>query len=379
METIFIVLGVLITGYTGIITWLSLGLITGKKPKKISVKQDPTPALSLIVACRNEAQTIGNLLGRLQGQLQQDDEIILIDDHSEDDTIARIREFSSLKIHLLRLQDQEIPVYGKKQAIALGLSRAKNDLILFTDADCLPGPDWIQSMRNCLNTSVSPIQMILAPVVPESSGSVLHNLELLEFSLLMSVTECSATLGNPVLSNASNVLIRRKAFDAGGGYSGNLHYASGDDMFLLEKIKKHYGNAAIRFNTDRESIVRTRPVGGVHQWIMQRLRWASKAKGYRDPSILITSVIIYGYHAALLITCFFFLWSGGHSVWFPALFLIKIVVDFPLVAHGIRRYGHPGLWWLYIPAQLGGMVYVSTTGLFGQFLRPRWKGRKSGG
>jgi len=65
----------------------------------------------------------------------------------------------------------------------------------------------------------------------QGDGNLLQKLQSLEFLGIMGTTAGSAAMGIPVMCNGANLGYRRAAFIAGGGYSGNLQFGSGDDQF----------------------------------------------------------------------------------------------------------------------------------------------------
>ena len=96
--------------------------------------------LSIIVPARNEAKTLPYLLSSLKGQLEKDDEVIVVDDHSEDETSILASEHGA-KIIL----SQPLPPgwLGKTWACYQGAQSAKGELLLFLDADTFIESDGI--------------------------------------------------------------------------------------------------------------------------------------------------------------------------------------------------------------------------------------------
>ncbi|HEY4789172.1 MAG TPA: glycosyltransferase, partial [Bacteroidales bacterium] len=97
---------------------------------------------SIIVPVRDEEENIKLLLDDLTSQnypLEQF-EIILVDDHSSDNSVQLAKEYpaSNLKIQTLPTDSN-----GKKAALRLGIQEAKGELIITTDADCRRGSGWL--------------------------------------------------------------------------------------------------------------------------------------------------------------------------------------------------------------------------------------------
>jgi len=59
------------------------------------------------------------------------------------------------------------------------------------------------------------------------------------------------------------------------------------------------------------------------------------------------------------------------------MFIVKLVIDFPILV-GITKFVRQGnLLWNYLPLQVIYVVYISFMGVFGNFLKFEWKGRKN--
>jgi glycosyltransferase involved in cell wall biosynthesis len=96
---------------------------------RLEVVLERTPKVSAIIAAYNEQDTIAQVIRAIEGHPLVD-EIILVDDGSADATSARARETSANVITLEMNQ-------GKAGAMSAGVRAARNDTILFLDADIL--------------------------------------------------------------------------------------------------------------------------------------------------------------------------------------------------------------------------------------------------
>ena len=90
------------------------------------------PSVSVIIPARNEEHTLPNLLDSLSGQLSSEDEVIVVDDHSEDRTKA-VAEKRAVKVW------ESLPTpegwLGKTWACYQGAKIASREILVFLDAD----------------------------------------------------------------------------------------------------------------------------------------------------------------------------------------------------------------------------------------------------
>ena len=110
----------------------------------------PRKFVSVVIAARNEANNIAELLLRLKNQNYPADlyEIMLADDGSTDDTYELATRFAANweNLRVIKVRDREQAVSKKKNALQQVIPLARGEVILLTDADCAPGKSWISSM-----------------------------------------------------------------------------------------------------------------------------------------------------------------------------------------------------------------------------------------
>lgn len=338
--------------------------------QSINVSSGTAPGISVVVAVRNETDNVQDLVRDLAGISYPDNkfEIIIVNDHSTDDTFIKIKELVSGK-SFFRLMDLPPGTEGKKSALQVGISHARFDIIATTDADCSFSKNWLKCIS--LNFDNPETKMVIGPVKLVADGSFFSRLQVTEFVSLTGSTAAMIGLGHPVMCNGANLAFRRSAFDEAGGYDDNLRIASGDDEFLMRKIYKQYP-AGIRFLNFYEGVVSTRAQGTFGNFFYQRVRWAGKWKHNKDLLARLLAVFIFLSQIAFLGLIF-------KNIYVPDLSLMLVMGK--LFLEGVfllwagrfldRKFDVPA----FMALQVLHPVYVIGIGVFSLVGSYRWKNR----
>jgi len=331
--------------------------------------------VSLVVAVRNEEKNILLLLKAIAAQDYplENLEMLIVDDHSEDQTASLVRKYSkentALNIRLLKN-----PGEGKKAALATGFENARGELIVTTDGDCRPGPLWLGRMVAFYK--MQECKMIIAPVIYQNEQGWMQQFFSLDFLSLVAMGAGSAGLGLPFAGNGANLAFTREVWEEVNAESPGKQYASGDDVFLIQAVAEKYGASSVVFPKDPAVIVTTDPPEDFRAFLNQRIRWASKAKGYRMPWAVVVSLAVFLFNAFLvsaLLATFFKAWF---FIIFCLFVLLKMMTDYPLLKN-FASFANKNklLSWLFI-FEFIYPFYVLTAAVAGLFFRYEWKGRK---
>jgi cellulose synthase/poly-beta-1,6-N-acetylglucosamine synthase-like glycosyltransferase len=368
-----IILWVLSTGglaYSALITLFTIGWA---KLQGISSSNPPSVFVSIVLAVRNEEENIGKILTRLieqdyPGQLF---EIIVVNDHSSDQTPAVLHEFSTFPG--LKILHAGKGMNGKKQALSLGIGQAQGRLIATVDADCFPGRRWLRTMVHYYEKTGS--RMVAGPVAIRKPGGFLSSFQALELLSLVASGAGAAQRSMPVMCNGANLLYEKEAYKEAGGFGGNMHIGGGDDMFLLEKFIRLYRKKSLTFAKDRKAMVHTYASANLRSFIQQRFRWVAKSPAYRNGFLVFTAVAVMFFNLGLLTSLIVSAFIPGVFLLFLAAFLVKCIIDFPILwmAAGFADQRKLMAW--YLPFQLIYFVFISLSGIGGNLLSYNWKGR----
>ncbi|MBN1199220.1 MAG: glycosyltransferase [Bacteroidales bacterium] len=358
------------------------GALTGLSLPSGNITSSPgqLPVVSVIIPVRNEENRLLLCLASLSKQDYPFGkvELLISDDFSEDRTCEIAERFIQQhpqQTWILVKGDPELPSgSGKKAAIARAIHLASGSLILTTDGDTQHSSSWISSMVHGYHTTGA--RMVLGPVMFSETKGVFGHMQTLEFLGVMGLTAGFANIGRAIMCNGANLCYEKTTFYQTGGFDGNEQFASGDDQFLLWKIKRLYGGGAIRFLDDRDAIVTTLPAQGVKPFFQQRFRWISKSRGYRDPLVTGVGLVSYLFQAMILAGFSLGFLSPLYLYLAVLLLAFKLLIDLPLVFSMARFFNKLNLWKWYIPAQLFQVLYVTVSGPMAFLIPVKWKGRR---
>lgn len=236
------------------------------------------PAVSVIIAARNEAD---NLLENLPFVLNQDYpnfEVVVVNDGSQDETQRVLEKFQEEHKHLkiVMRPHNEIHDAGKKLAITLGVKGATNERLLFTDADCKPvSKNWIRSMMG-----VDEGQNLILGYSPyyRKKGFVNKIIRVDNFFTAMNYLGFALS-GNPYMGVGRNLSYTKTKFFEVGGFKKHYSIASGDDdLFVNEVATKENTRVCI----DKDAVVESIPKADWSSFWHQKRRHMYTGRRYKS-------------------------------------------------------------------------------------------------
>ncbi|MFM7357328.1 MAG: glycosyltransferase [Sediminibacterium sp.] len=345
----------------------------------LPASRNPTVSFSVLIPARNESACIAACIRSIFSNTYPGNlyEVIVIDDYSEDDTAQQVMdlqiEFAGLQ--LIRLSDHtkhESSTLYKKRALEVGIRESKGDWIVTTDADALVSGNWL-SVLNSYILERDPV-LIAAPVIFHSGKSILSVFQELDFMTMQGITAASVVSGMHSMCNGANLAYKKETFYAVGGFAGNEHLATGDDMLLMHKVKRAYPEK-IGYLFSKDAIVTTRPQESWKAFFQQRIRWASKAESYGEPIIfgvllgvwLINTLLLFGIAAVFFDRSLFYPWL--------TLMVIKTVMELYFLFPVATFFERKNLLIFFPFLQPLHLVYMVVAGWLGKFGSYEWKNR----
>lgn len=348
-------------------------IVIGFLRKSISIdhQADTNITISVLIAARNEENTLPRLLSDLKVQSYSPElfDIIIADDHSERkiESLLEDDELSLPSISVVELAESEC---GKKMALRRAAEKSGSELLVFIDADCRVGKDWVSHFA-ALYQQIKP-GFIIGTVNYPIQRSILINFFRQEFISLVVTGIGTANLGFPTLCNGANMAVERNLYINSLGKRAEKH-PGGDDVFLLHAIKRV--PREIITCQEKKAMVTTQAPDSVGEFLNQRSRWASKAFLYKDFPTIILSLLVLITNIIFLF-CLIQLIAEGYTSEYAIVVFCKIVTDYSVIIAGVNYFqGVRSLLWLPL-FQLIYPLYLIISLILGIFGFYRWKGRK---
>ena len=294
--------------------------------------------VTVVIVARNEGNNIEKCLNSIYNQVykRSNIQLIVVDDNSVDDTKEKINKFilqhSDMNVQLISL-DINKGEFSKKVGITKAITFAKGEIIICTDADCLHHSNWIKTILKLFEKTQS--VFITGPVFYKGNNSFIEDILNVELASLMGITGGSIYGGFPMMSNGANMAFKKSVFESIGGYHDNLKILSGDDQFLMLKIREKYPKG-ICFVKSRQAIVSTNMPYNSIAFINQRVRWASKTNSIDNWYVKLIGLLFVAANIFQLIFIFIVLFNYTYIYLLMFFFCGKLIVDFMLVFPVLR-------------------------------------------
>lgn len=180
-------------------------------------------AISVVIPAKNEEGNIGECLDRLTSQLESGDEVLVLENGSDDRTAEIAQSFDEVEV--LDLPDDifegEVHYRGLAHLRQFGAERAANEIVATTDADTRPPGDWLDRIRQHFQSDHD--LSVLWGVVTDTNGVPVRNMTGRYLTLLGGVSGC-------------NTAFRKADFEAlKKGYTG---WPMFEDVALVTRLAR---------------------------------------------------------------------------------------------------------------------------------------------
>ena len=291
------------------------------KPVNKPISQ--THPVSVIICARDEA---GNLAAYLPGILVQSyptsHEVIVVNDNSFDDSKYFLEELkkSFKQLHVIELTQEAKLIPGKKFPLAIGIKSAKHEIVLLTDADCIPASEnWISHMQSTYNDNT---EIVLGYSPFQKMNGFLN--KLIRWECFHSALQylSYALAGKPYMGVGRNLSYKKSLFLQQKGFASHHNIPGGDDDLFINQAANKYNT---QINIHPESFVLTKPASTWKQWMRQKKRHYSTSKYYKRSHKLLLGLFAFTHFLTLplfVAACFTPLWK-----WSILAFFIKLITQ----------------------------------------------------
>ncbi len=357
---------------------LIMAFIFGMNKNKVVKNKNiiPENRFSIVIPFRNEARNLPNLLNSLSALNYPSElfEILLVNDDSQDNFNPIIAAFSKQNptLNLGLIQNVRKTNSPKKDAINTAINVSNFEWIVTTDADCLVPKLWLQLFNQFIEED-KPV-FISSPVKFIAQNSFLFYFQHLNFTSLMGSTIGGFGIEKPFMCNGANLCYRKATFLVLNGFDNNTNIASGDDIFLMEKMLKAYPKK-VKFLKSHENIVETNAENSWKLFINQQIRWASKSASYTSFFAKYVGIVVFLENLTVLVLGILAILFPKFWIYFMLIFTTKIIVDFMLIAKTSLFLKSTKSLKYYLPVSLLYPFFIVFTGCLSTFKNYEWKGR----
>ena len=256
--------------------WFVYGKLAFFRQKNEFARQDEP--VSIIVCARDEYYNLKENLPLLLAQEYSKFEVVIVNHGSQDDTNYLLRDFAKIYPNLKIVEiPQDLNFFtGKKFPLSIGIKSASYDVLLFTDADCIPRSNqWIRKMAANFTEGA---EIILGYGTYHSKNSLVNLL--IRFDTLRIAMNYFgfARAGMPYMGVGRNMAYRKSLFYRQNGFISHYRIQSGDDDLFINKAARKK-NTRIEINPEAHTI--SKPKATLNQWFRQKRRHLQTGNYYR--------------------------------------------------------------------------------------------------
>ncbi len=329
-----------------------------------------TNAVSVIICARDEAANLAkNLPGILVQEYNSTHEVIVVDDNSYDETKYLLEEIKKefRQLHVVELTQEAKMIPGKKFPLSIGIKTAKHEIVLLSDADCVPASEhWINSMQSIYDDDTE----IVLGYGPYHKKVGLLN-KLIRWETFHSALQYMsyALAGSTYMGVGRNLSYKKTIFYRHKGFSAHNNIPGGDDDLFINMAAT---NKNVKINIDAESFTLSTPAETFRQWKKQKNRHYTTSKYYKPLHKFLLGLYALSqflFYPVFVLACIFYNWK--FSLIGLALVLILQTVVY---AKTMKKLGEKDLFPLFIFFEIWMFFYYI---IFAPSLlkkpKPTWK------
>lgn len=310
--------------------WLVFSKLAFYKKKEIKA---PLRPVSVVISAKNEYYNLKEYLPHVLEQNYPDFEVIVVNDCSDDDSFFLLKDFEQKykNLKIINITENVNFFTGKKFPLSIGIKSAKNDIVLLTDADCMPkSKNWIREIQAHFDEKTD-IVLAYGSFFPKK-GFLDKLIRFDEYYVALQYLSFSLA-GYTYMGVGRNLAYRKKLFINNKGFISHYKVNSGDDdLFINEVATKK--NTKIEISIDSQTFTKQKP--NFVRWFRQKKRHYSTGKYYKP----VFKILLFLLHS----TSFWFYLSFFILMGFLfnyelvlALFAIRLVTQYIIFHYSMKN------------------------------------------
>ncbi len=308
--------------------------------KNVSKHQTQQHPVSVVICARDEDENLArNLPGVLVQSYPSTYEVVTVNDNSLDDSKYILQELKKTfrSLNVVELTQEAVHISGKKYPLSVGIREAKHEVLLLTDADCVPASEhWIEKMQNGYHNGV---EIVLGYGAYHKRKGLLN--KLIRFETFHTALQylSYALAGLPYMGVGRNLSYKKSLFFKAKGFSSINHIPSGDDDLFINKAATAKNTAVV---IDPDAITRSIPKTTWSGWLRQKSRHYTTAKFYKFKHKFLLGLYFttqFIYYPLLAAAIIFFDWRFVLGV-----FALRLIVQSFVLYNSMKKMGEKDLW-----------------------------------
>ena len=317
--------------------WFFSRIAFYKQKQKTKTQQHP---VSVIICARDEDENLArNLPGVLVQTYQSTYEVVAVNDNSVDDTKYILQELKKTfkSLNVIELTHEAKLISGKKYPLSIGIRESRHEVLLLTDADCVPASEfWIQKMQDAYDDNT---EIVLGYGAYQKRPGLLN--KLIRFETFHTALQylSYALAGIPYMGVGRNLSYKKGLFIRNKGFSSINHIPSGDDDLFINKVATKKNTAVI---IDPEAVTRSLPKKTWREWRKQKARHYTTAKFYKTRHKILLGFYVtaqFLFYPLLVATIIFYSWLFA-----VGLLALKLIVQGVVFYKSMKKMEERDLW-----------------------------------
>jgi len=295
--------------------------------------------VSAIICARDEAENLArNLPGVLVQNYKTTHEVIVVNDNSYDESKYILEELKKefRQMHVVELTQEAKMIPGKKFPLSIGIKTAKHEILLLTDADCVPASEnWIDSMQNTYDNDT---EIVLGYGAFHKKKGMLNKLIRWETFHTALQYMSFAQAGIPYMGVGRNLSYKKTVFFRHKGFSAHNHLPGGDDDLFINAAATKINT---KINIDPDSFTLSSPAATWQQWFNQKKRHYTTSKYYKPLHkflLALYAIVNFVFYPLLILSALFYSWKLS-----LVIFGIKLIIQAIVNAKAMNKLGEKDL------------------------------------